>query len=82
MDDYTRRTIGRLLDRGIPVPCIAQAMGRSEDSIKAFIKRRGEMRNEAARGAIRRLVTVKDPEAYLRSKGVWYGDEMSMVRSA
>lgn len=82
LSEYQRKKIRRLLRYGCNCKTIADAMGLKVKSVAAF------MGNEAARksgrfpvGAMANLVTVKDPEAYMRSKGVWYG-EMSMVRSA
>lgn len=78
--EVTRLKIKRMANRNIPFVEIAKTVGVSYQQVSAIVDRQNP--NLAIERDIRRLCTIDDPEAYLQAKGVWYGDEMSMVRSA
>lgn len=83
MTNAQKKKIYRLKRAGCDNATIAAAMQMSRRTIGTYLMNE-RIRREKARqvNSIGALVTVKNPEAYLKAKGVWYGDDMSMVRSA
>ena len=77
--EATRVKIKRMANRNVPFVEIAKVAGVSYQQVSAIVDRQNP--NLAIERELRQICTVKCPESYLQSKGVWYGDE-SMVRSA
>ena len=70
LSEADRLRVKRLADKGLSSADIALHTGYPLQYVGTILARRNE--DVELRKAIRRLVTVKDPEAYLQSKGVWY----------
>lgn len=77
---FMREKIRRYDRRGLDRTEIAEKLDVPLQYVGTVLSRRNP--DAVLRNQIARLCTIKDPEAYMQSKGVWYGDVMSMVRSA
>lgn len=68
--EVTRLKIKRMANRNMPFVEIAKLTGVTHQQVSAIVSRQNP--NLALERELRRICVVKDPEAYLQSKGVWY----------
>lgn len=68
-----QRKILRLRKAGVECLDIATAMDLNIRAVAGFLAQEKNQRSMRSMGEVARLVTVKDPEAYMRERGVWYG---------
>ena len=70
MTERQERHIRRLARNNVSNDGIAKATGLPVRAVAVYLV---SQRREFAGRISRSMVTVKNPEAYLRDKGVWYG---------
>lgn len=68
-----QQTIRRMREADTPCLDIATALDLDVKAVSGFIANQKNLKAMAAARSIAKLVTVKDPEAYMRRRGVWYG---------
>lgn len=68
-----QQAICRMREANVDCLDIAAALEMPIKAVSGFIANQKNIKAMCAARSIAKLVTVRDPEAYMRRQGVWYG---------
>ncbi len=71
---HQQQKIRRLYRANVDCLKIAAALRVNVKAVSGVIANEKNLRSMRSKGEIAKLVTVKDPEEYMRERGVWYGE--------